>query len=201
MNVDDRGQSARLSDDSSATPGKDRGGLSIPNFNNNQSLQFQLDKGPATGKLAGLFGRKRQTYLNHSQNTGEGAQMSSTDADPRSSYQRQPEVKGRKKQMMKKEVEEESFDLGSGTESALLDHPIDLASQMSMQSLRSLNNLVRKLYYQSQKHGKGTQVISGHDRMQIRQLTDQLTLDAHSMKSLEACLQFQMYIEQLIRIL
>lgn len=157
MHVDDRGQSARLSEDSSATPGKDRGGLSIPNFNNNQSLQFQADKGTITGKMANLFGRKRQTYLNHNQNTGECTQMTGADPELRSSYQRQPEVKGRKKQMMKKEVEEESFDLGSGTESALLDYPIDLASQMSMQSLRSLNNLVRKLYYQSQKHGKGNQ--------------------------------------------
>lgn len=118
--------------------------------------------------MANLFGRKRQTYLNHSQNTGEGPAQKGIDADLRSSYQRQPEVKGRKKQMMKKEVEEESFDLGSGTESALLDYQIDLASQMSMQSLRSLINLVRKLYYQSQKHGKGQQQIGNHDRMQIR---------------------------------
>ena len=103
--------------------------------------------------------------------------------------------------MIKKEVEEESFDLGSGTESALLDYQIDLTSQMSMQSIRSLINLIRKLFYQSQKKSKGAQQIECSDRRQIRQLADQVTLDVHSMKTLEACLQYQVYVEQLIRIL
>lgn len=35
MHVDDKVQSARLSEDSAGTPGKGKGGLSIPNFNNN----------------------------------------------------------------------------------------------------------------------------------------------------------------------
>lgn len=38
MHVDDKLQSARMSENSSVTPGKDQGGLSIPNFNNNQSV-------------------------------------------------------------------------------------------------------------------------------------------------------------------
>lgn len=122
------------------------------------------------------------------------------DPDQGSSNQRQPEVKSKKKQMMKKEVEEESFDLGSGTESALLDYQIDLTTQMSMQSIRTLINLVRKLSYQSQKPAGGTGTgdspqISNQDRLQIRQLADQVTLDVYSMRTAEACLQFQVYLD------
>ena len=68
--------------------------------------------------------------------------------------------------MMKKEVEDESFDLGSGTESALLDYQIDLNSQMRMQSIRTLINLIRKLYQRSLKLGPSSSSdINTNERM------------------------------------
>lgn len=42
-------------------------GITIPDFNNNKSNQFQRGS-IFSGKMASIFGKKRSTYLNHSHN-------------------------------------------------------------------------------------------------------------------------------------
>ena len=106
-------------------------GITIPDFNNNKSKQFHRGS-IFSGKMASIFGKKRSTYLNYSHNTAAMSPPSqnpphqqpgsSHEAEVLASYHKQPDAKiSRKKQMMKKEVSEESFDIGSGTESAMLD--------------------------------------------------------------------------------
>ena len=43
--------------------------------------------------------------------------------------------------------------------------------------------------------------ISSKERMQMRQLVDGVTIDAHYMTTIEACTQFKVYLEQLMRLL
>lgn len=73
--------------------------------------------------------------------------------------------------MMKKEVSEESFEFGSGTESAMLDAQIDVGVQMRMQNIRTLISLVRKMYtreIQMAPGAPGKGEVGSRERIQIR---------------------------------
>ena len=69
---------------------------------------------------------------------------------------------------------------------------------MRMQNVRTLISLVRKMYAREIQRAAGTPGkgdIAPKERLQIRQLVDDITLDAHYMTTMEACTQFKVYID------